>query len=296
MHRQQQQQVKEVPRFREMSWLDPKHSSNAAASKPLLSPSALGKQRQKGVKPYTKELHSRFSSVGTHLMTKDQKPIASCGLSHEEENQARYQPDRRAVSHNQPGSERFQGPHTHFKRPASTTVPCGLSHDEASTDPKPVLSMRKDANLGGTEARFQGKRTHFQQSQGRGELLGQENLASDTRGNATIPKSNWLKNLWIVSGTALEDREMQQCDAMIAPVLPIHDNWLESASGSAVANMTKDTSKRFAYQTPSPLINLEYQTTTSSAEPDAKLHLRGAMNRRDKHSRFSMHGGYQQRH
>ncbi|KAH9249728.1 hypothetical protein BASA81_012524 [Batrachochytrium salamandrivorans] len=166
MHRQQQQQqVKEVPRFREMTWLEPKHPSNAAASKPLLSPRPIGE---------TKDKRAR----------------------------------QREVSRSQHA----------LKRPISTTAPCGLSHEEASTNPKPVLSMRKDANLGGTEARFQGKRT-------------------------------------FPAGDA-------QCDAMIAPMLPIHDNWLETTSGNAVANMTKDTSKRFAYQKPSPLINLEYQTTS----------------------------------
>jgi len=278
-------------KFRKMTWLETRNAS--CATQPL-SPSKallLHKEKTKGVKQFRPEKHSRFSSLGSHVLTV-RSQVDSCGLSHEEVAKALDMPDKKAVStkaEKRLGSvPRFDGPNTHFAVASSATVEsCGLSHDEEkrarNLPERRGLTMNANAGLGGLTQRFNGPTTHFMKGQGADFLLGQ--LQTHCVASVTMPKSNWLKNLWAVAGTALQDREMIKCEAIIAPTLPSHGS-LEGRG--TVLNMAAPSGSRFTYQKPTSGAALGgYIGHETSWQPKG-----ASLMKPEKHSRFSTFGSH----
>jgi len=98
-----------------------------------------------------------------------------------------------------------------------------------------------------------------------------------------IPKSRLLQDLWMVSGTALEDRELRKCDAIVAPQLLAHRD-INSPSKGTKSLQNKSTN-RYTYVPNAP--GGSSQFLLSHAPPSAKgpLALKSG-----KHSRFSSQG------
>lgn len=280
-------------KFRKMTWLETRNAS--CATQPLSPAKAmvLYKAPAKGVRPFKLEKHSRLSSVGSHILSV-RSMVDGCGLSHEEEIRAREMPTLKAISTKPEmrlGAEkRFQGPRTHFVVHDGTTVEsCGLSHDEVmrakELPERKAVSTRAEAGLGGMEGRFEGPHTHFVKGQGADGLLGQPEFEI-TPAAATIPKNNWLKNLWATAGTAMEDREMRECDAIMAPTLPVHRE--PESKGSVVAKMSAEGAPRFTYQRPTIASKLGGYTSHEMVWQTKGQ----ATMRPEKHSRFSTYGSH----
>ena len=282
-------------KFRKMTWLE--SGMNYATAAQQLSPSkamVLFNTKPRGVKPFRSEKHSRFSSVGSHILTV-KSFVDKCGLSHEEEKQAREMPDKKAISTKPEvrlgAGVRFQGPDTHFVSTSAAMVDsCGLSHDEErrarELPERKGTSAKSEVNLGGLEHRFEGPNTHFVKAQGADTLLGQPQV-QPVAASLTIPKNNWLKNLWAVAGTAMEDREMLQCDAVMAPTMVGHADLLQAA-GTVVAKMAAQSGPRFTYQKPTAAASLGGYTSH-----EMTWHTRGAaLMKIEKHSRFSTFGSH----
>jgi hypothetical protein len=62
----------------------------------------------------------------------------------------------------------------------------------------------------------------------------------------TFKQSNWLQDLWIVAGTALEDRELRQCEAIAAPKMLAHKGLNSPSKGTK--SMQEKSNDRFSYQ------------------------------------------------
>lgn len=281
-------------KFRKMSWLEVRNAS--CGTQPMSPAKAMVLYKQpKGVKPFKAEKHSRFSIAGSHLLSV-RTLTEQCGMNHEEAANAKDLPMRRAMSLRtdvQLGGveDRFDGPNTHFVKPAGLDVEsCGLSHEEvmrAMDLPERKASSFKAA-LGGCEERFEGPHTHYVKSQGADHMLGQPALEI-TPAAVTIPKNNWLKNLWAVAGTALEDREMQKCDAIVAPTLLPHQDF--KSQGSVVVKMSATSGPRYTYQRRTAAAALGGYT---SHEMQWRTKGQPTM-RTEKHSRFSTHGSHLQK-
>jgi hypothetical protein len=284
-------------KFRKMTWLGEtgcSHNRHYAAQPQLLSPEKaliLYKSRPKGVKPFRTEKHSRLSSVGSYLLT-TKSLVNNCGLSHEEVKKAKEFPNMKAISTREDArlgcGPRFKGPDTHFVTTSAANVEsCGLSHDEekrAREQPeRKAVSANLDAGLGGSEHRFEGPHTHFVQAQGADMMLGPTVMATPNA-PITIPKNNWLKNLWAVAGTALEDREMLECEAIIAPTLPLHTE----LQAEAVANIGAPSGPRFTYQRPTEAAKLGGYTSHQMQWQSKG----GVLMKTEKHSRFSTFGSH----
>lgn len=279
-----------------MTWLE---QASSEFPRRLLSPTkaiALAKALPKGVVTYRPEKHSRFSTLGGYRAL---KPLVdNCGLSHEEQYSAREFPNRRAVSSKPLGTvKRFEGIDTHFKKTSSSTVEsCGLTHDELKNacemPSRRAISSKAETNLGGKELRFAGINSHFRRAQGADMLLGQPKTQS-AASSVTIGKSDWKKNSWIVSGTALEDREMLQCDAIIAPTYQIH---ADIENKGYIPNMSLDSCSRFTYQKPTEAANLEYYSSNDFLQSPSKKNRGQITWRQEKHSRFSTFGSHFKNH
>jgi hypothetical protein len=160
---------------------------------------------------------------------------------------------------------------------------CGLTHDEILRATElPLLKASSDkAALGGCEERFEGPNTHFVKPQGAGQMLGQSELAI-TPAAVTIPKNNWLKNLWAVAGTALADREMQKCEAIMAPTFMVHAD----PKPSNAIKIVGESGPRFTYQRRASSVKLApYVGHENTWKTKGK-----AVMKVEKHSRFSAHG------
>jgi len=282
-------------KFRKMTWLEAASRSASTATQPLSPEKAmvLHRSRPKGVKAFKQEKHSRFSSIGSHVLTV--RFVDHAGLNHEEIRHALDLPSHKAISVKPEVrlggvTERFEGPDTHFVAMSGMAVAsCGLSHEEEKRaremPERKAVSTKADAGLGGLEHRFEGPNTHFTKAQGADMMLGQPQL-SDAGLPVSIPKNNWLKNLWAVSGTAMEDREMRECDAVVAPKLPVHQDF--QPQGAVVAKMNSESGPRFTYQKPSTAASLGgYISQESQWKAKGNVVMRT-----EKHSRFSTFGSH----
>lgn len=235
------------------------------------------------------EKHSRFSIVGTHMNVPSYaeakyispSKVSSIGLVNK----------ARAFKLEKHSRFSIAGTHLNVKSQSVHGNDVGLSHQErtnAQDLPNRKVTTKLPGKLVGQEERFQGPNTHFVKHEGVDRLPSiKENLI---KGPATMAKNDWLKNLWIVSGTSMEDREMRKCEAAMAPIFRVHGEVGYEQRG--VSKICIADGPRFTYQKPtsaSSTLGPYLGQSTISTMSDAKG---TALMRIEKHSRFSTYGSH----